>query len=250
MIEFTSVKKAFGPKVVLDDVSFTIETGEIVFVIGKSGMGKSVLLKNIVGLIRPDSGSIKVDGKEVSGLTELEYFPVRKSCGMVFQLPALLDSLNTYDNLLFGIRAHGMSLDSIQDRLIQVLGLVGLGEQVLPLYPHELSFGMQKRVSLARTLVLEPEYLLYDEPTTGLDPVATRGVNNLIHSLSQKLKVTSIVVSHDMHCAVDIADRIFLLDDGKIVEKGTPKELMRSEHPIARTFMRDAWRRMDDWRFE
>jgi len=242
MIEFKSVSKSFGQKVVLDDVSFHIGDGEIVFVIGKSGMGKSVMLKNIVGLMRPDAGEIWVKGQEVSRLAEAEYFGIRKLCGMIFQSPALLDSLSVYENLAFGLRAHRIanSAEEIEPLIHRAIGMVNLPESCLERYPAELSFGMQKRISLARTLVLRPDYLLYDEPTTGLDPVATHAINHLIETLSRTLGVTSLVVSHDMECALEIADRILMLDHGKILASGSPTELLDSEVPMVQEFMREA----------
>ncbi len=242
MIEFKSVSKAFGSKVVLNDVSFQVGQTEIVFVIGKSGMGKSVMLKNIVGLMHPDSGEIWVEGQEVSRLGEDQYFGVRKRCGMIFQSPALLDSLTIYENLAFGLRAHrlGSKISELDPAIHKVLAMVHLDPKILSQFPAELSFGMQKRASLARTLILEPNYLLYDEPTTGLDPVATHFINHLIETLSRTLGVTSLVVSHDMECALDIADRILMLDQGKIIASGSPAELLESQVPLVQEFMREA----------
>lgn len=239
MIEFKHVTKAFGPRVILADISFKVAKGEIVFILGKSGMGKSVLLRNIVGLLRPDSGEIWVDGQEVSGLGEREYLTVRRRCGMVFQAPALLDSLTVFDNIAFGPRSHNpdTTSDEIESKVRRVLALVNLDDEVLTKFPAELSYGMQKRASLARTLATEPEYLLYDEPTTALDPVTTAGINALIKSLSEELGVTSIVVSHDMPSALELADRILVLDGGKIVEEGPAERVRLSEVPLVKDFM-------------
>jgi phospholipid/cholesterol/gamma-HCH transport system ATP-binding protein len=212
MIKFDKIIKRFGQRTILKGISFEIEEGEILFILGTSGTGKSVLLKNIVGLLRPDEGQIWIDGQEVSKLSEEEYLPVRKKCGMVFQHPALFDSLSVFENVAFGLRKHyRLPEDEIRTRVQKGLALVHL-HGVESKMPGEISYGMQKRVSLARTVALEPRILLFDEPTTGLDPVTTNAVNQLIFELSRTLKTTSIVVSHDMHCALEIADRIIVLD--------------------------------------
>jgi phospholipid/cholesterol/gamma-HCH transport system ATP-binding protein len=237
MIRFDHVIKRFGTRTVLKGLTFEINEGEILFVLGTSGTGKSVLLKNIVGLLRPDEGKIWIDGQEVSKLSEEEYFPIRKKCGMVFQHPALFDSLTVYENVAFGLRKHyQMPEDKIKARVRECLSLVNLSG-IEHKMPAEISYGMQKRVSLARTVAIEPRILLFDEPTTGLDPVTTNAVNNLIQDLSHKLKTTSIVVSHDMGCALDIADRILVLDKGEIVAQGTPEELKKSQQPLVKDFL-------------
>jgi len=237
MIKFNRVVKRFGTRTVLDGISYDLKEGQILFVLGTSGTGKSVMLKCIVGLLRPDEGEIWIDNQEVSRLTEEEYFPVRKKCGMVFQHPALFDSLTIYENVAFGLRRHTrMNESEIRAAVSRALSLVHL-EGIENKMPNEISYGMQKRVSLARTVALEPKVLLFDEPTTGLDPVTTNAVNQLIFNLSRELKTTSIVVSHDMHCALDIADRIIVLDKGRIVEDGTPDDLRRSQQPLVRDFL-------------
>jgi phospholipid/cholesterol/gamma-HCH transport system ATP-binding protein len=173
-------------------------------------------------------------------LSEQAYFPVRKKCGMVFQHPALFYSLTVFENVAFGLRKHyRLPEEGVRKRVRECLALVNLVgiEQKMP---TEISYGMQKRVSLARTVAIEPRILLFDEPTTGLDPVTTNAVNQLILDLSRTLKTTSIVVSHDMHCALDIADRIIVLDQGQIVAQGTPDELMRNEHPLVRDFLSES----------
>lgn len=237
MIEFKNLVKKFGTKTVLNQISFKIEEGEILFILGTSGTGKSVLLKNLVGLMQPDAGEIWIDGQEVSRFEEEEYLPVRKKCGMVFQHPALFDSLTIYENVAFGLRRHYV-LDEqvIAQKVKKSLSLVHLQgiEQKLP---AQISYGMQKRVSLARTVALEPRILLFDEPTTGLDPVTTNAINKLIFDLSRKLKTTSVVVSHDMNCALTIADRIIVLDKGSIVASGSPQELRKSQVPLVRDFL-------------
>jgi phospholipid/cholesterol/gamma-HCH transport system ATP-binding protein len=237
MIRFENVVKRFGERTVLDHISFTVPTGQILFVLGTSGTGKSVLLKLIVGLIRNDQGQIWIEDQETSGLTEDQFTSVRKTCGMVFQQPALFDSLSVYENIAYGLRRHWkLSEDVIRERVRESLRLVNL-KDISDKYPAEISYGMQKRVSLARTVALKPRILLFDEPTTGLDPITTNSINQLILNLSKELKTTSIVVSHDMHCALAIADQILVLDKGSIVEKGSPAALKESRHPLVMEFL-------------
>jgi phospholipid/cholesterol/gamma-HCH transport system ATP-binding protein len=237
MIEFKSVVKKFGPKTVLNNISFKISQGQIVFVLGTSGTGKSVMLKNIVGLLKPESGEIWIDGIEVARLPEEDFGPIRKKCGMVFQHPALFDSLTVYENVSFGLRKHfNLSETEIRDRVQKALSLVHLNG-IEDKFPNQISYGMQKRVSLARTVVIEPQILLFDEPTTGLDPVTTNSINQLIQDLSKRLKTTSIIVSHDMQCALEIADRIIVLDKGQIVEDGTVQQVKSSKVTLVRDFL-------------
>lgn len=241
MIAFRDVRKSFGEREVLKGISFEVPEGQILFILGTSGTGKSVLLKNIVGLLKPSSGSIHVDGVNVAELAEEALFPIRRKCGMVFQHPALFDSLSVFENVAFGLRKHApeTSEEEIRRRVKECLSLVHLAdiEEKMPL---EISYGMQKRVSLARTVAVNPRILLFDEPTTGLDPVTTRAINQLIFELSRKLKTTSLVVSHDMQCALEIADRIIVLDQGLIVAEGTPDELKKSSHPLVSDFLKEA----------
>ncbi|HEX4923019.1 MAG TPA: ABC transporter ATP-binding protein [Bdellovibrionales bacterium] len=237
MIEFKNVVKRFGERTVLNGITFKVKEGDIIFILGTSGTGKSVLLKNIVGLLRPDEGEIWIDGEEVSRLTEIEYFPIRKKCGMVFQHPALFDSLTVYENIAFGVRRHlKLPEEQVRQKVKRSLQLVNLSD-ISHKMPAEISYGMQKRVSLARTVAIEPRILLFDEPTTGLDPVTTNTVNQLIKDLSRTLKTTSIVVSHDMQCALDIADRVIVLDKGQIVEDASPAQLKQSKVPLVRDFL-------------
>lgn len=237
MIRFNNVVKRFGERTILKGISFELAEGEILFILGTSGTGKSVLLKNIVGLLRPDEGEIYVDQQEVTKLSEDEYSLVRKKCGMVFQHPALFDSLTVFDNVAFGLRKH-FKLSEAEVRMkvrraLTMVNLVGIENK----YPAEISYGMQKRVSLARTVAIVPKVLLFDEPTTGLDPITTNAVNHLIQDLSRTLGATSLVVSHDMACALAIADRIIVLDKGEIVAQGTPKELLESKVPLVEDFL-------------
>lgn len=237
MIEFKNIVKRFGERTILKGLSLKVEKGEILFILGTSGTGKSVLLKNLVGLLRPDEGEIWIDGRETSGISETEYLEIRKFCGMVFQQPALFDSLSIFENVAFGLRKlEKLPEDQVRQRVHDALQAVHLKDVGLR-FPQEISYGMQKRASLARTLALRPRILLFDEPTTGLDPVTTTAVNELIEELSRKFQTTSLVVSHDMQCALKIADRIIVLDKGNIVAQGTPQELMRSEVPLVRDFL-------------
>jgi phospholipid/cholesterol/gamma-HCH transport system ATP-binding protein len=246
-IRFESVTKSFGPKTILRDVSFEVKKGEIVFILGKSGMGKSVTLKHIVGVLKPDEGRVFVDEKDVSNLTPIELSDVRRQCGMVFQHPALLDSLTIYDNVSFGLRTpqytrtlpRPLTEEEIRAQVIEKLHLVNLSADILERRPPEISYGMQKRVSLARTIAPGPAYLLFDEPTTGLDPITTTAVNDLIFELSRKLKVTSVVVSHDMQCALKIADRILVLDQAGILAYDTVAQIKRSQETLIREFLEE-----------
>lgn len=241
MISFRNVRKSFGDREILKGISFDVPEGQILFILGTSGTGKSVLLKNIVGLLQPTSGEIWIDGEEVSRYEEERMFPIRKKCGMVFQHPALFDSLTIFENVAFGLRKHYPELgeEEVKRRVQECLGLVHL-QGVDHKLPQEISYGMQKRVSLARTVAVNPRILLFDEPTTGLDPVTTRAINQLIFELSRKLKTTSMVVSHDMQCALEIADHILVLDKGNIVDQGPPSQLKKSQHVLVRDFLKEA----------
>ena len=241
MISFTAVEKSFGGRAVLRDVTFSVARGEIVFILGRSGTGKSVLLKSVVGLTRVDAGRVIVNDVDVTAFDEYEFNVVRRHCGMVFQHPALFDSLSIFENVAYGLRRHhrDWSEDAVRERVQTSLARVNLPIDRTQ-RPADLSYGMQKRVSLARTLAPLPRTLLFDEPTTGLDPITTNAINQLIQRLSRQLETTSVVVSHDMRCALAIADRIMVLDEGRIVADGTPLELRRSEHQLTRDFLREA----------
>jgi phospholipid/cholesterol/gamma-HCH transport system ATP-binding protein len=250
-IRFENVHKSFGSKNILNGVSFEVKRGQILFILGKSGMGKSVTLKHIIGVLEPDSGKIFVDHFEVTALfteeKQHELPKVRQLCGMVFQHPALLDSLSNYENIAFGLRTpqyhekigRALSEEEIDVIVHEKLALVHLTPDVLSLLPYEVSYGVQKRISMARTLAPGPEYLLFDEPTTGLDPLSTSSINELIYELSRKLQVTSIIVSHDMACALSIADSILFLDQGKILLMGSPKEIVQSKIPLVTEFFKE-----------
>jgi phospholipid/cholesterol/gamma-HCH transport system ATP-binding protein len=241
VISFRNVRKSFSDREVLKGISFDIPTGQILFILGTSGTGKSVLLKSIVGLLKPTSGEIFIEGQDVAPLSENEMFPIRRMCGMVFQQPALFDSLTVFENVAFGLRKHqpDLTLKEISARVKECLALVHL-TGIEKKTPQEISYGMQKRVSLARTIAVNPRILLFDEPTTGLDPVTTNAINALILELSRKLQTTSLVVSHDMQCALDIADQILVLDKGEIIDRGTPAELKKSKEPLVQDFLKEA----------
>lgn len=237
MIEIHNLYKAFGPQMVLNNLNLKVRRGETKVVIGRSGVGKSVLLKSIVGLVRPDSGSIKINGMEVTELKEREYNKLRMEIGMVFQGGALFDSLSVGENVGF-VLDEFMALDTrtLKDRVRDSLALVGL-KDVEHLMPSQLSGGMRKRVSLARVLCMEPQIILYDEPTSEVDPITATAVNNLIKELRDKLKVTSIVVTHDMNSAYQIADSIAMFYKGSVIADGTPDEIRNSANPVVRQFI-------------
>ena len=237
MIEIRNLYKLLGPKMVLNNLNLSVRRGETKVVIGRSGVGKTVLLKNIVGLMRPDSGSIKVNGVEVTNLNEKEYNRVRMGIGLVFQGGALFDSMNVEENVGFVFNEF-MDLDKkiVKDKVRDALGLVGL-KDVEGLMPSQLSGGMKKRVSLARALCMEPHIILYDEPTTGVDPITAAAINHLIIELRDKLKVTSIVVTHDMNSAYQVADSIAMFYKGQIIADGKPEDIKNSKHPVIQQFI-------------
>ncbi|MCB0351339.1 MAG: ABC transporter ATP-binding protein [Bdellovibrionales bacterium] len=237
MIQFKGLRKSFGDREILRGIDFKIHKGEILFILGTSGTGKSVTLKLIVGLLKATSGEIWIDGENVTNYSEEQFFHIRQKCGMVFQHPALFDSLTVYDNVAFGLRKSlHLKESEIRPRVEKCLEMVHV-KDVEGKLPQQISYGTQKRVSLARTVAIEPKILLFDEPTTGLDPITTNAVNNLIQELSNKMQTTSVVVSHDMNCALAIADRIVVLDKGEVIAEGTPKEIMNNTHPLVVEFM-------------
>lgn len=240
MILFKDVHKAFGPKRVLNGLDLEIRQGELFFMLGRSGTGKSVSLKHLVGLLRCDRGEIWLDGQRIDRFTEAQFAPVRRKCGLVFQLPALLDSRTVLENVTFGIRdlALGEQVRKAE-KMLKEVGLEKLAAQMNTKYPPQISYGEQKRVALARTLIIDPSYVLYDEPTTGLDPITSKTIHELIRSVSRHLGTTAIVVSHDMRNALSTADRIAVLDAGKVVDLGTPEDILRSRVPLTCDFLRD-----------
>ncbi len=237
MIEIENVVKEFNGNKPLDGVNLKVRRGETVAVIGPSGCGKSTLLRLIIRLFFPNKGKIVVAGKDISKLEEEEINELREKIGMVFQSSALFDSLSVGENVAFGLREHPKyNEDEIKKKTKEKLALVDL-EGKEDLMPSELSGGMQKRVSLARAIAVDPEIILYDEPTTGLDPVTASAIEDLILDLHQKLKITAIVVTHQMSTVYRIADRITMLHDGKIIEVGTPEEAKNTKDPIVKNFI-------------
>ncbi|EFK95371.1 Ribonucleotide ABC transporter ATP-binding protein [sediment metagenome] len=240
MIEIVDLYKTFEGHQVLDGVNLKINTGETTVIIGRSGCGKSVLLKHIIGLLRPDAGKIMIDGKDVAAMDEKELNVLRMQFGMLFQGAALFDSLNVLENVGFGMIEHSSSNhDAVAKRVKECLSLVGL-RGIEKKKPAELSGGMRKRVGLARAICMRPQIVLYDEPTTGLDPIMGDAINDLIVELHNKLKVTSIAVTHDMTSAYKIADHIAMLYNGKIIASGTPGDIKSSKDPIVRQFITGA----------
>ena len=237
LIEFRGVKKAFGPKVVYRDLSLDIHRGESLTIIGGSGQGKSVMLKMLIGLLKPDEGSIRFEGEEITTLPEKRYARIRKHIGMVFQGAALFDSLTVRENVAYGLREHGRPTEEEVDRAVhEALTYVGL-PGIEQMWPSDLSGGMKKRVGLARTIALKPDVVLYDEPTTGLDPINTTRINKLMLKLKRTLNITSVAVTHDMSSAFTISDRIVMIRDGGVVYSGTPDEIRAARDPYVRDFI-------------
>lgn len=240
MLEFRHIKKNFGDKTVLNDVSLSINEGIVQFVIGTSGTGKSVLMKHVVGLIRPDSGQVLVDGTDVAQLTEKQFYAIRRSCGMVFQHSTLFDSMSIVENVALPIRKHlKVSRTEATDQAMAALQLVHMSDYAAS-YPPALGAGLQKRAAIARALAMKPKYLVYDEPTTGLDPVAARRVDRLIREMADKTGVTSLVVSHDLTSIFGISDSIALLYGGKLRFSGNAAALRACTDPLVQQFVTGA----------
>ncbi len=240
MIEIKDLHRSFDGHKVLDGVNLTINTGETTVIIGRSGCGKSVLLKHIIGLLKPDSGHVLINGKDVTKMDEKELSALRMKFGMLFQGAALFDSLNIFENVAFSLIEHTTtSRETMKKRVKECLSLVGL-KDIEDKKPAELSGGMRKRVGLARAIARWPQIILYDEPTTGVDPIMGDAINDLIIELHNKLKVTSIAVTHDMTSAYKIADRIAMLYNGKIITAGTPDEIKGTKDPIVKQFITGA----------
>jgi phospholipid/cholesterol/gamma-HCH transport system ATP-binding protein len=236
-ISYRDLHKSFGAKKVLDGISLDVEKGETIVVLGGSGTGKSVLLRHTIGLHRPDAGRVFVDGEDVTELSERQLMAVRTKVGMLFQAGALFDSMNVYENIAFGLREHTpMTEEEIEARVREKLGLVEL-PGVESLMPSDLSGGMRKRVALARAIAMEPAGLLYDEPTTGLDPITGAAINHLIRNLQRALGVTSIVVTHDIQSAFTVGDRLAFLHEGRLLFTGSVKEAQRSAEPRLQAFL-------------
>jgi len=237
MIEINNLHKSFTGKVVLRGVNLSIEDGERLVIIGRSGCGKSVLLKHIINLLQPDEGYILVDQIAIRKVKQTDLFSLRKQFGFLFQGAALFDSMTVCENISLPLREHTtLSAQEISGKVAEKLELVGL-PGIEELKPSELSGGMKKRVGLARALILDPKYILYDEPTTGLDPIMAANIDKLIVELSEKLNVTSIVVTHDMQSVAKVADRVVMLHNGKIIFSGSVSELTTTNNEVVHQFV-------------
>ena len=237
MIRIVNLHKAFGAKEVLRGVNLDVKRGETMVVIGQSGSGKSVLIKHLIGLLRPDAGEIYVDGVEITRLREDDLQKVTKKFGLLFQAAALFDSMTVAANVAFGLERYtDSSAEEIRERVSESLALVGL-RGVEDLMPYQLSGGMKKRVGLARAFAYRPEIMLYDEPSTGIDPIRADSINDLINMLKTEKGVTAVAITHDMVSSYKIADRIAMLYEGRIIETGTPEEIRNSASPVVQQFI-------------
>jgi len=237
MIRITNLYKSFGEKKVLQGVNLEIQKGETMVIIGQSGSGKSVLIKHLIGILMPDSGEIYIDGIEITRLSEDERQKISRKFGMLFQGSALFDSLTVEQNVGFGLERYtDYSQEEIKRMVRESLEHVGL-KGVEQLMPYELSGGMKKRVGLARAIAYNPEIILYDEPSTGIDPIRADAINELINKMKKDMHVTSIVITHDMVSSYKVADRIAMLYEGKIIEIGTPEEIRESKNPFVQQFV-------------
>lgn len=237
MIQLIDIHKSFGHQHVLRGVNLEIESGKITVIIGRSGGGKSVLLKHIIGLLKPDSGQVIVDGENIAVMNDKKLNTVREKFGMLFQEAALFDSMNVEENIAFPLKEHTKMKraeirEIVKDRL-QAVGLPGVEKKM----PSELSGGMRKRVGLARAIAHQPQIVLFDEPTTGLDPIMTEAINNLIIDTQKKFHLTCVVISHDIQSTFFMADKIAMLYDGRIVEEGLPDVVRRSENAVVQQFL-------------
>lgn len=238
MIEIKNLKKSFGDLLIWEDVTFTINDGDTVAIIGRSGCGKSVLLKHINALLYPDSGTIEIDGSNIHAQDYVSQRKLRQKFGILFQGSALFDSINTFENIAFPLRYFtDYKENEIKDLVMSALQQVNL-ENVHDKETSELSGGMRKRVGLARAIILEPEYIMYDEPTSGLDPQTSDEINDLIIRMSEELEITSIVVTHDMHSVLEVADKVAFLDEQKLSWFGTTEDLRKSDHKQLEAFVR------------
>ncbi len=237
MIKIINLRKSFGDKKVLDGVDLEIEKGKITVIIGRSGEGKSVLIKHIIGLLKPDSGQILLDDQDITAMSERDFHEVLKRFGMLFQGAALFDSMTVGENVGFALKEHtDMNDEDILKVVTEKLRRVGL-VNVEGMMPSELSGGMKKRVGLARAIVMDPEIVLFDEPTTGLDPIMSDSVADLVLETQRALKTTYILITHDIPFSYKIADKIAMLHEGRIIEQGTVEELKASTNPIIRQFL-------------
>ena len=237
MIEVRDLTKSFGAQLVLDSISFKIENGESVAIIGRSGSGKSVLLKHLIGLLQPDAGEVLIDGENIVPMDERQLLRVRRKFGMLFQSAALFDSMTVAENVAFGLRRHEHLTEAEIGRRVagalEMVDLPGTEDKM----PAELSGGMRKRVGLARAIIYEPQIVLYDEPTTGLDPIVSDSIDQLILRVRDRLKVTTVVVTHDMRTARRVGQRVLMLHHKKIYANGTPDQIFDSLDPVVRQFI-------------
>jgi len=241
VIQVVDLHKSFGDNQVLRGVNLEVEEGSTLVILGGSGSGKTVLLKHLIGLLKPDRGRVLIEGEDIVPLGAEELARVRTKFGMVFQSAALFDSMTVYENVSFPLREHRKLKDPEMRRLVgEKLAVVDLSPNIEDEYPAQLSGGMRKRVGLARAIVLEPKIVLYDEPTTGLDPITTAYVDQMIIDAKRKLGVTSVVISHDIASSFKVADNVAFLSDGVIVEKGPPQKLRSSQHPKLKLFL-ETW---------
>ncbi len=237
MIRISHLSKAFNGQVVLEDISLEIQKGEILVILGESGTGKSVLLKHMIGLLKPDQGEIYMDSQNITRLSEKDLLKMRKNMGYLFQEGALFDFMNVFENIAFPLREHTrLERGMIRRKVLDILKVIGL-EGVEKKYPSELSGGMKKRVALARAIILDSKILFCDEPTSGLDPIRSRDISDLIRDVSRRLHCTTVVTSHDIQNSFRIADRLALLQKGRIVALGTPQELRNSTDLFIKEFI-------------
>ncbi|MCA9399194.1 MAG: ABC transporter ATP-binding protein [Candidatus Omnitrophica bacterium] len=238
MIRVSNLTKSFNGQTILDHINLHIQKGEIVVILGESGTGKSVFLKHLVGLLKPDDGEVFLEGRDITKITEREFLKVRENIGYLFQEGALYDFMNVFDNIAFPLREHTrFSRKQIKEKIENILALIDL-KGVERKFPAELSGGMKKRVALARALILDSKILLCDEPTSGLDPIRSRDISDLIRNVSKKIQCTTIVTSHDIHNSFALADRLILIKDGKVVIDGTREDLMVSNIPFVQEFLK------------
>ena len=240
-IQVVDLHKSFGENQVLRGVNLTVEEGSTLVILGGSGSGKTVLLKHLIGLLKPDRGQVLIEGQDIVPLGAEELARVRTKFGMVFQSAALFDSMTVFENVSFPLREHSKLKEPEMRRIVrEKLAVVDLSPNIEDEYPAQLSGGMRKRVGLARAIVLDPKIVLYDEPTTGLDPITTAYVDQMIIDAKRKLAVTSVVISHDIASSFKVADNVAFLSDGVIVEKGPPQKLRNSQHPKLKVFL-ETW---------